>query len=319
MAIYSGIQPQQYGALSANPDVPLSQGRIAEGTQSQAPFAQPAQPATQNATTAALPSWAQQNINQFATDEWTQRKASQNFANYAQLYGGQSAATWNPWVAKNQAKLGSGFDLNKYNLFLGNDKVAAGKKFGVNEQSLQAYQQDIMRNPFTGEVTGYGSMDYNPFSKALTKKSLIDTYNPYQNKEAQVAGFDPYGNMNTNMIDPTKVVGQLQQTMAPEYENYLKLRNEQPWSEFNEGNLTQDDLVRDLVTASVPNYNWSAIWLNNEHPTQHYNKDYYRHAYDLVASQLGINQQQQNLAYENYAQQQQRDYENFKRTGKFSL
>lgn len=188
MAIYSGVRPQeqQYGAMSSRAsDVPFTQAGVVTGApQTPTEAGTQAQPQSPN----VLPDWAAANVAQMnpwamntVTGGMNMAKATQNYAALSRQYGGANPQEWVPWQQKDVAAGGAG-GFGNVDLFINPTYEAnLGKDFMMQQTGADKglFARDIQRNPYTGEILGYGGYsEINPaggqsFGKDFWEKNRV--------------------------------------------------------------------------------------------------------------------------------------------------
>jgi len=172
MAIYSGVLPQQqqYGAMSSRAsDVPFTQAGVVTGApQTPTEAGTQAQPQSPN----VLPDWAAANVAQMnpwamntVTGGMNMAKAAQNYAALSRQYGGANPQEWTPWQQKDVAARGAGGFGNVDILINPTYRENIGKDFMMKQTGSNKglFTRDIERNPYTGEILGYGGYsEINP-------------------------------------------------------------------------------------------------------------------------------------------------------------
>jgi hypothetical protein len=204
-----------------------------------------------NTSMSQLPSWAIQNIGAFnmgsnvgATGQALNRQGIQAYNNAYNQYGGMGE--WTPFAFAGKSVGGAGLDPTQANVLLGSGNIAAGKKLTGLEGNLFG-AQDIMRNAFTGGVTGYGDrQNYSFQSPDMTQKDW-DTF--WSGKGTELGGI--------KYIDPTKIDAYLNQSLNPFIQQYRDLLSD-PLSEgpgISADALTQ--LKKNILQREAPNtYEW---------------------------------------------------------------
>lgn len=243
--------PQQYGSMSSrSPDVLPTGQSVVTGTNevTQSTQAPQGTPVSSN----VLPDWAARNLAQYnpwaantVTGGSNVQKAAQNYANLASIYGGQDPNAWTPWAEKDVAAGGAKGYANLDLLINPTSQTNIGKDFMMQQTGLNKglFGRDIQRNPYTGEILGYGQYsEVDPTGGKVLGKDFYSQQRAYAGK-----GSSP----NYLGVNKEGIKQQLE-GMASSYYSKNKNMFESP---INTGmGVAQNDLVLAMLMNSVPNY-----------------------------------------------------------------
>jgi hypothetical protein len=240
------IQGTNYGRIGSRnlqaqtPTVPNTPAQLVSGDASQQTQPSGYMPTQQVGSLSSLPDWAQENIN--AYNPWSlstlggwqgQDKGLKNYNASSAMYGNNDPG-YVPFAFNALSAGGAGYDPSNYNLLMRDnpmEAMQAGKDVRASGTSYTT--RDINRNPYTGEITGYGSrQEYN--------------YDPQKLQQGFWTSQEP-GKGYWKGIDKS-----LGKQINPFMSQYGDLLND-PLSKYK-GSLSEDALKSALLMNNVPTY-----------------------------------------------------------------
>lgn len=259
MAYIPGVpyNQQQYNATSSRtPDVPMGGSTTVSGAANPQAITGGVNQAP--VSMGNMPEWAAKNVAEYnpwaantVTGNMNQQRAAQNYASLGQQYGGQNPNSWTPWAQTDVAAGGAQGYANMDLLINPTYQANIGKDYMMQQAGSNKglFGRDIQRNPYTGEMLGYGQYsEIDPTGGKNLGKDFYSQQRAYPAREGQPNYLDL-----PNYLGPDKE-GMKQQLggMASSYYSKNKNMFESP---INTGmGVSQNDLILAMLMNSVPNY-----------------------------------------------------------------